>query len=163
MKKSKTVRTLIVAGCVAGSPGCVSGPQPRPLPPPAECPPGAAAAHKRFGLFPGDVHGVLFLPFDKRPRIVPVREGQKVRAEIIGPWDRLPEETTFDGRLHLGDERVYGRFTAAHLPSGESVPVCLEVMTLGEPMRGTGVEPGSTSTQALVISSVSVQVVERFK
>ena len=41
----KTIRTLVAAGCVAGSAGCVSGPKPRPLPPPAECPPGAAAVH----------------------------------------------------------------------------------------------------------------------
>ncbi|HYO65274.1 MAG TPA: serine/threonine-protein kinase [Archangium sp.] len=162
MKKSKTIRTLVAAGCVAST-GCVSTPKPRPPPPPAECPPGAAEAHKRFGLYRGAVHGALFQPFDDGPQVVPVREGQKIRAQLIGPWQRLPEETTLDGRLHLGHERVYGRFTAAHLPSGETVPVCLEMMRLGELQRGMPLWPGSTSTQALVISSVSIQVVDRYK
>lgn len=158
----KTIRTLVAAGCVASA-GCVSTPKSRPLPPPEECPPGAAAAHARFGLYPGDIHGAMFTSSNERPRYEPVRDGQKVRAELIGAWAQFPEETTLDGQFYLGDERVYGRFTAAHLPSGETVPVCMELMTVGETMRGREVKPGSKSTQPLVMSSVSVQVVRRFK
>ncbi|AKJ04172.1 serine/threonine-protein kinase [Archangium gephyra] len=162
MKKSKTIRTLVAAGCVASS-GCVSGPSPRPPPPPAQCPPGADATHSRFGLPSWDAHGVSLIPVHERPRVVPVRDGQAVRGEILGAWQKLPDGTSFDGHLYLGDERVYGRFTAAHLPSGETVPVCLEVMTIGQTARGRPVEPGTTSTQALIVSSLSVQAVQRFK
>ncbi len=166
MKKSKTMRTLVAAGCVASS-GCVGGPRPRPPPPPAECPPGADATHSRFNLYPRDAHGVSLLPprelREVGVRVVPVRDGQAVRGEILEAWNKLPDGTNFDGHLYLGHERVYGRFTAAHLPSGETVPVCLEVMFIGQPERGTPVEPGSTATQALIESTVSVQAVQRFK
>jgi serine/threonine-protein kinase len=95
--------------------------------------------------------------------MVTVRDGQKVRVEIIGPYGKFPDWTTFDGHLYVGERRVYGRFTAAHVPNGETVPVCMEVMTIGESARGAAAEPGSTPTQALTISSMSAQVVERFK
>ncbi|HYO71296.1 MAG TPA: protein kinase, partial [Archangium sp.] len=162
MKKSKTIRTLVAAGCVASA-GCASAPKARPLPPPEECPPGAVAVQKSYGVFTRDVHGASLIPYRGPPQIVPVRDGQQVRAEIIGQWGRLPEKTTFDGRLYLGVDRVYGRFTAAHVPNVGTVPVCLEVMFVGERERGTPVEPGSTPTQALVISAVSIQAVERFE
>ncbi|HYO69502.1 MAG TPA: hypothetical protein VEU33_25830, partial [Archangium sp.] len=164
MKKSKTIRTVVAAGCVAGSAGCVSGPQPRPPPPPAECPPGADAAQRGFDLFPGGVFGVSLLPVNVRPRDVTVRDGHEVRAEIIGRYRRLPDRTTFDGHLYVREGRVYGRFTAAHVPSGETVPVCLEVMTIGgEHPRGTEADPGSTASEAILFSSMSVQVVKRFR
>ncbi|HEX5750764.1 MAG TPA: serine/threonine-protein kinase [Archangium sp.] len=161
-KMKKTIRTLVAAGCVASA-GCVSTPKPRPLPPPAKCPPGAAETHKRFGMYPKAILGVMFTSTNERPRYEPVRDGQKVRAEVLGSWQELPEKTLIDGQFHLRDARVYGRFTAAHLPSGETVPVCMELMTIGEPMRGQEVGPGSTSTQAFVMSSVSLQAVERFE
>jgi serine/threonine-protein kinase len=163
MKTSKMVRPLVAAGCVAGAVGCVGGPQPRPPPPPEECPPGAEAVLKSFGVYPRDIHGATLIPLSERPRFLPVRDGQKVRAEIAGAWEKLPYGTIFEGRLYLGHERVYGRFTSAHLPSGETIPVCLEVMTIGETARGAGVEPGSTAAQALTISTVSVQAVTQFK
>lgn len=163
MTTSKTIRTLVAAGCVAGTPGCVGGPQPRPQPPPAECPPGAAATHKRYGLIRRDVHGAHFGPIRQGVQYVPVREGE-ISAEIIGPWGLFPDWTTFSGRLYFGTERVYGRFTKATLPNGETVPVCLQLMTIGEhPPLGIVKEAGSTATRPVVYSSVSVQAVDRFE
>ncbi|MFY0567471.1 serine/threonine protein kinase [Archangium lansingense] len=159
-KTSKMVRNLVVAGCVAGSPGCVSGPQPRPPPPPEDCPPGAAATHERFGVV--YTHGInLVLPLP-RVEVVPLQEGP-VTAEIIGRWGGLPDFTIFSGRVVIGEKRVYGRFTEARLPSGEIVPVCLQMKSVADPVLGVVMEPGSTATRALVISGVSVRAVRQFE
>jgi len=164
MKTSKTIRTLVAAGCVAGTSGCVGGPQHRPPPPPDKCPPGAVDAHKRYGIPYRDIHGIHIGPLRQGIKNVPVRHGDEVHAEIIGPWGKLPDWTAFSGRLFLSQGRVYGRFTAAHIPGGETIPVCLELMTVGEMKeRGAEVEPGSTATRALVNSSISVRAVEHFE
>ncbi|HEX5753733.1 MAG TPA: serine/threonine-protein kinase [Archangium sp.] len=163
MKKSKTIRTLVAAGCVAGSAGCVSGPRPRPPPPPEECPPGAEAAHRSYRLYPGDDVGASLIPFGEKPRDVLVRDGQKIRAESRGRSRDLPDRTALDGHVYVGEGRVYARFTTAHLPNGETIPVCLELVTIGDIPRGAEAEPGSTPTEALTISSLSLQVVKRFR
>ena len=161
--KSKTIRTLVAASCVAGSAGCVGGPQARPQPPPEECPPGAAATHKRFGLHQRDPYGVSLVPLRQGVQFVPVREGPTT-AELIGLWGKLPHWTTFSGRLYFGTDRVYGRFTAATLPSGETVPVCLQMMTIGGTKAlGIAKEAGSTASRPVVYSSVFVEAVERFE
>ncbi|KFA91954.1 serine/threonine protein kinase [Archangium violaceum] len=163
MQKSKTIRTLVAAGCVASA-GCVSTPKARPQPPPEECPPGAAETHKRYGLRLGGIHGAHFGPLREGFRYVPVRDKEEVSAEIIGPWGLFPDWTIFSGRLYSGAERVYGRFTKATLPGGETVPVCLQMMTIGRrPPLGVELEAGSTASRPIIHPSVSVQVVERFE
>ncbi|HEX5748126.1 MAG TPA: serine/threonine-protein kinase [Archangium sp.] len=158
--KTRQARSLLAAGCVAGSAGCVGGPQPRPQPPPEDCPPGAAATHERFGV--DSTHGInLVLPLP-RVEVVPLQEGP-VTAEIIGRWGGLPDHTTFSGRVVIGEKRVYGRFTEARLPSGEIVPVCLQMKSVSDPVLGVVMEPGSTATRALVISGVSVRAVRQFQ
>lgn len=160
MKKSQTIRTLVAAGCVASS-GCVSGPRQRPPPEPAECPPGAAITHERFGLLKDSYyHGVNFIPLEQGTNAVPVQEGG-VTAWIIGPWGRFRDNTIFSGRLYFGGDRVYGRFTKATLPGGETVPVCLQMRrdrTIGVPL-----EPESTRNKVFIHSSVTVEIVDRFE
>jgi len=157
MTKSKTIRTLVVAGCVAGSAGCVGGPQPRPQPPPAECPPGAGATHQSFGLRGG--HGALFPPYDQ-VGVAFVREGP-VTTESIGAWGTLPHATLFTGHVFFGKDRVYARFTQARLPTGEVLPICLEMVRNAD--KGIPKEPGSKADVALIDSSVSVVLVRRFE
>ncbi|OJT21656.1 hypothetical protein BO221_28040 [Archangium sp. Cb G35] len=155
-KMKKTIRTLVAAGCVAGSPGCVSGPQSRP-PPPAECPPGAAATHKYFGMVGG--HGAAFPPFDKIG-VHPVREGP-ITTENIGDWGTLPDRALFTGRVFFGKDRVYARFTQVRLLTGEVLPICLEMVRNAD--LGLPKEPGSKGDVALIVSSVSVVPVRRFE
>jgi eukaryotic-like serine/threonine-protein kinase len=160
--KTRQARSLLAAGCVAGAAGCVAGPQPRPQPPPAECPQGATATFERFGVSLHSTHGInLVLPL---PRIgyIPLQEGD-VTAEIIGRWGGLLDHTIFSGRVVIGQDRVYGRFTEARLPTGERVPVCLQMKTVADPTLGVVMEPGSTATRAIVASSVSVRAVPRFE
>ena len=162
--KSQTARSLAATAFFAGStcvgPGCVSAPKPRPPPPPAECPRGSDATYKRFDL--SSEHPVSLVP-SRRIEEIPVQAGD-VTAYIIGPWGSFPDHTTFSGRLFLGQERVYGRFTEARLPSGETVPVCLQLFWIGDnPPLGIPMRPGSTATRAIIISSVWVEAVSRFE
>ncbi|HEX5748163.1 MAG TPA: protein kinase [Archangium sp.] len=145
MKKSQTTRSLLAAGCLAGS-GCASGPPQRPPPAPAECPPGAAATRERFQIPAGEEQPTIFPAFWST-RIAVIREGE-VTVEMLGTWGKLPEHTRFRGQAIFGKGRVYGRFSEALLPGGEIVPVCLEwVSTSGV---GWEMEPGSTAKEARI-------------
>jgi serine/threonine-protein kinase len=159
MKKSQKARSLAAAACLAGS-ACASGPRRHQPPKPEECPPGAAEIHKRFDIY--GWHGVLFPPF--KVEIVPVREGDII-TKIIGPWGALEDDTLFFGRVFFGKNRVYARFTQVRLPTGEMLPICLEMVRLTDNRlhRGLPMEPGSTSDRALIDSSVSVVPVDRFE
>jgi serine/threonine-protein kinase len=163
MFKPRKARSLVATAALTGATcvgsACVSGPQQRPPPPPADCPPGSDEAHRRFDIHYG-WHGALFAPFEGPVLIIPVKEGP-VTARSIGPWGRLPDLTFFSGQLYIGTERVYGRFTEARLPSGEVVPVCLEMYLNTE--LGVPLENGSTPERPLMLSSVSVVPVKRFK
>lgn len=159
MTKSKTTRALLAAGCIAGS-ACVSGPQHRQPPKPAECPPGAQATVKRFNIIPGNGERIIVQPFDTEYPDALLSQGP-VTAEILPPWGDLPRRIRIDGELFFAKGHVYGRFTRAHLPGGEIVPVCLEVVT----SQGLGIamEPGSTSEKARVSNIMSVEPVLRFR
>jgi len=158
MTKSQTTRSLLAAGCLVGS-ACASGPQQRPPPKPAECPPGAAATRELFQIPAGETQPTIFPAFEKT-HIAVVREGEVI-VEMLGTWGRLPDHTRFKGQVIFGSGRVYGRFTEALLPGGETVPVCLEwVSTSG---LGWEMEPGSTAKEARIWWDPRVQSVSRFR
>jgi hypothetical protein len=157
MKTSKKLRSLAAAGCAVGT-ACASGPQLRPPPPPAECPPGAAEAMEKLDINYGG-HGGLFPPFHGGAQPVPAQEGP-VAAESIGPWGGLPDHTLFSGQMYLGTNRVYARFTQATLPSGEVFPVCLEMYE----NQDRGVLPyGGTAEKPIIVNSVTLAPVLRFE
>ncbi|HYO66358.1 MAG TPA: protein kinase [Archangium sp.] len=153
-----------VLGCALAS-GCPSPattarvlPTP-PLPPPAECPPGAAQAMKELALsrrsapvaiypYPGREHTV-------RPGPVTVRLGGQ------DYWGKLPRGTLFTGELLFFGERVQARFTQAYTPEGQSYPVCLELAESG-PVWGWVKEEGSGQDTAVISSTGSLTPVERF-
>ncbi|MFL5351906.1 serine/threonine protein kinase [Archangium sp.] len=156
MKKPKTLRSLVAAGCAVGA-ACASGPQVRPPPPPAECPPGAAEAMDKLEIH--GWHGGLFPPLHGGVQPVPAQEGP-VTAETIGPWGEIPDHTVFSGHMYLGTNRVYARFTQATLPNGKVFPVCLEMYE----NQDVGVPPyEGTSEKPLILNSVSLVPVLRFE
>ncbi|AKJ02127.1 serine/threonine-protein kinase [Archangium gephyra] len=159
MTKSKTTRALLAAGCVAGS-ACVSGPQHRQPPKPADCPPGADATIKRFNILPLTMKRIIIHPFDTDYPDALVSEGP-VTGEILPPWGDLPGHTHIYGELFFGKSHVYGRFTRVRLPDGEMAPICLEMST----SKGLGIamEPGSTSEKARVSNIMSVEHVLHFQ
>ncbi|WP_309891068.1 protein kinase domain-containing protein, partial [Archangium sp.] len=157
MIKSRKLRSLFAAVCAVGS-ACASAPKVRPPPPPEDCPPETIEAMKRLDIHYGS-HGVDFLPRLPRVGTAPVKEGP-VMVTTVGAWKPLPNKTPLFGRIFIGTNRVYGRFTEAHLPGGEVVPVCMEItrdLELGVPML-----EGSTPERALIDSVVTVTSVYRF-
>ncbi|WP_257461732.1 hypothetical protein [Archangium lipolyticum] len=133
-------------------------------PPPQECPAGAVKIMtETLGLSIGEMKAVDWS--DVRGRPVPVREDSTVR--VGGHWETaqgqiaLPDETRLSGRLYFGEKRVYGRFTTAHTPSGETYRVCMELMDNRDD-AGLPIEPGSELGNVLVSPLALVRVVDRF-
>ncbi|QRN95425.1 serine/threonine protein kinase [Archangium violaceum] len=137
----------------------------RPLPPPQECPAGAVDTMTRMlGLRVGEISSVEWSLV--RGRSVPVREDTPVF--VPGHWRTpsgqlaLPDETRISGRLYIGEGRVYGRFTEAHTPNGETYKVCLELLDTGDNV-GLELRPGSGSGIILVDPVARLRVVDRFE
>lgn len=156
MRKSKTGRSLFVAGCIAGS-GCASGPQQRPPPPIEACPPGAVELARQSGMLGED--NLVVIPAFESTRIAIVREGE-LTVELGTSWHQLPQGTLFTGRAFFGTNRVYGRFSRARLPGGETLPVCME--WLSPDGLGIQMEPGSTAQEARIQYATFVRAASRF-
>jgi serine/threonine-protein kinase len=139
-----------------------------PLPPGTRI--GAVEAMTALGLRLGDVKTVEWS--DVRGQAIPVREDSPVF--LFGDWDAgadswgmggthvaLPGKTRLSGRLYFGEKRVYGRFTEARTPTGETYPVCLELFDEGEvgDKLSTRSEPG----KPMVPPGSTVRVVDRFQ
>jgi serine/threonine-protein kinase len=139
-------------------------PPERPAPPPQDCPAGAVETMTgTLGLPLGHTDTIEWS--DVRGRAIPVREDSP--AFVFGAWETstgevaLPHKTRLSGRLYFGEKRVYGRFTEARTPTGETYPVCLELTYAGEvgEKLSTRSEPG----KPMVAPSSSVRVVDRFQ
>jgi hypothetical protein len=138
-----------------------TGPQVRPEPPAEPCPPGAVEAMDKLDIDIGDEGGGVLLPGPPRT-ILSVREGW-ASITLGSAFGDQPPNTILKGRLFLGGERVYGRFTQARDYAGTRTwPVCMELAdTSGN--RGLELKPGSTADTAKVFSSVDVIAVDHFK
>ncbi|MFL5358808.1 serine/threonine protein kinase [Archangium sp.] len=156
MKKSQTARSLLTVGCLAGS-ACASGPHQRPPPPEEECPPGSIEFAKQAGIL-AEENLVVFPSFEST-RVAIVREGE-VSVELAMDWRELPAGTVFTGRTMFGTDRVYGRFTRARLPGGETVPVCMAWLSTDG--LGIKMEPGSTAREARLPYAVYIRAVPYF-
>jgi serine/threonine-protein kinase len=138
-------------------------PPERPAPPPQECPAGAVETMTALGLRLGDMKTVEWTSVDGRA--FPVREDSPVF--VFGDWDTptgktaLPGDTRLSGRVYFGEKRVYGRFTEARTPAGQTYPVCLEVFDEYE--VGLKLEPESEPGRPMVVPSTKVRVVDRFQ
>jgi serine/threonine-protein kinase len=134
------------------------------LPPPQACPAGAVETMTgTLGLRLGETGLVEWS--DVRGQAIPVREDSPVF--VFGDWDTpseqtaLPGHTRLSGRLYFGEGRVYGRFTEARTPTGETYPVCMELVDEGE--VGMVLEPESEPGKPMVSPGPEVRVVDRFQ
>jgi eukaryotic-like serine/threonine-protein kinase len=137
----------------------------RQEPLPQECPAGAVKIMTEIlGLRIGEKSPVDWSAVRGRP--VPVREDTPAR--VGGHWENaqgqiaLPTNTRLSGRLYFGENRVYGRFTTAHTPSGETYRVCMELLDTSNNV-GLELKPGSEPPGNVLVSPVArVRVVDRF-
>jgi serine/threonine-protein kinase len=165
--RSAVATTLCTAAVGALAAGC-PGAQVRATPPPEACPPGALETMQRLGISTGDEAGAKFAGV-LRPGFITVREGPGARLELRGHMGQLEAGTVLTGRLLFGKERVYGRFTEAQRPSGETYRVCLEPWGYSgregvyRSERGLFREPNGGPDTAKVLAGPDVHAVERFE
>ncbi|HZH76190.1 MAG TPA: hypothetical protein VEY88_09160, partial [Archangium sp.] len=167
-RRTPAVRTACLSLTGAALQACMSAPQQvppeHPAPPPQACPAGAVETMTgTLGLSVGDTTSVEWS--DVRGRAIPVREDTPVF--VFGNWRTstrqlaLPGKTRLSGRLYFGEGRVYGRFTEALTPTGETYPVCMEIFD--EDKVGLRLEPESEPGKPMVVPSTVVRVVDRFQ
>jgi serine/threonine-protein kinase len=143
--------------------GC-SGPatQVRPQPPgPAECPAGSAEAMSKLRAWTR-----LMVTFHTSGggRVITVSGGEAT-VMLRQTSGTLVAGSTLTGQLIVTDKRVYGRFTRARLPNGETFPVCFEISEFkaGEEVAGISVEePAPEPGLARIFSTQGVEAVTRF-
>jgi serine/threonine-protein kinase len=157
-------------GAAAAANTACPGAQVRTAPEAEPCPAGAVETMAELGIGIGGMHGVGFLAPTYDAQRIPVREGftsVKTRGNwgppegIPGTRGKLPGGTILRGRLLFGEGQVYGRFTEAQTPTGDTYKVCLEVWDRGK--RGVAMEPGSGKDTVKIWSNVDVKAVDRFE
>jgi serine/threonine-protein kinase len=159
----------LVGICTVLLSGCTSTPQVvRPPPQPADCPPGAVKTMEELGIDIDDTASAEFPSESAQP--VTVQESTPMWVPIKAGRDNLGQlaGSELTGRLYLGPERVYGRFTQARvLRTGKTYPVCLELgVHTGVYEFTPGVERedvGGPADAAVVFSTQGVRAVERFE
>jgi serine/threonine-protein kinase len=115
---------------------------------------------KTLGIRIGEVKEVAF-PFVGNPHPIAVREGINFLS-LVGNWKKLPDRTVLTVNLYFAD-RIYGRVTQARTPSGDTFPVCMELLDVEDRKRGALIEPGSGPEKVLVYSLAYVKAVEEFE
>jgi eukaryotic-like serine/threonine-protein kinase len=175
--RSAAVRNLCLGLTGAALQACLGAqqvPPVRPAPLPQPCPAGAVETMTRtLGLRIGEIRSVEW--GDVRGRPVPVREDTPIR--VPGDWEAgsdldpqlrgtrvsLPDQTWLHGRLYFGEGRVYGRFTEARTPTGETYTVCMVLQDMGDEGIGLRMGPGSEPGKVLVSPVAVVRVVDQFQ
>ncbi|HZH79100.1 MAG TPA: hypothetical protein VEY88_23940, partial [Archangium sp.] len=136
-----------------------------PPPPPAECPPGALEAMRELGIGTRRVMDDKSIEFQLDPnqptQYIDVRMGPGITVRQLGDWGKLPMGTVISGELFPGPGRVYGRFTQAHHPNGNTYPVCMELSD--GPEHGVKNESGNGRDTARIVSTQVLRAVKRFK
>ncbi len=165
-KGSASELALLCVGAVTAA-ACTGAPV-RPTPEPQACPAGAVdVMTSRFGIKVGyQVESVCLPGFDPfapgKRKPMPVEEGP-VQVVINFPWNNMPEFTSLSGRLVFGPERVYGRFTEARTPSGETLPVCFALVEDHGYEQGVRIRGASGAGTVEVFPIVKVRAVRRFE
>ncbi len=152
-KSGPQVRSLVAAGAVCMTAACAGGPQSRPPPRPAECPPGAAETHQRYGLTRvfGNLHDL-----DKV-----VKEGEATVGLQFADYGKLIDpNNAARGHFYIRRGRLYGRFTEARINGGPPVPICGQITFtdgLGAPLNES-----STPERILMTYGFFVAFVDHF-
>ena len=165
-KRGRTapLKKALTAACVGMA--CSSAPvRPAwpPPPPPEECPEDAVLTmRKELGItVPGEASIATFLAAGGKRSFVNVREGP-VSFLMQGALGKLPHETELHGRLYFS-ERIYGRITEARTPTGETYPVCMEVLSTSAERGLERDQPGDTPESVKLYWAVRLRQVTSFE
>jgi serine/threonine-protein kinase len=120
----KNAAAAAAAACALLDGGCTgSTAQVRTTPAPIECPAGWQETHHKFRFGPGNV--VLQGYQGENTERATVREGPVTMS--VTSLGELPRGALLSGTLQIGESRVFGTFTRAQIPGGETYPVCLVI------------------------------------
>ena len=159
------VATALCTAAVGASAGCTGAPV-RDTPRPEACPAGSQETMQRLGIRTGDYAGGLF-PGVTYEDFVTVRESPSARLVLRESLGQLVGGTVLTGSFIFGKERVYGRFTEARTPGGDTYSVCLEAwgygMERGSVERGLMRMPNGGPDTAKVMAAPPIKAVERFE
>ncbi|MGZ3459987.1 MAG: hypothetical protein ACXU86_15955, partial [Archangium sp.] len=155
---SVTKRVCVAGVCswaLAGCPGVT--PQVRPTPPDEPCPPDAERTMvEKLDIGIGASSLVSLTGSAGR---ITVREGE-ASVPLYDDLGHLEFGTLLHGRFIIGEGRVYGRFTQARRPNGETYPVCIQIEDGGGP--GTEVFSRGGPETAEIATGFNVSTVRRF-
>jgi serine/threonine-protein kinase len=157
---------LATALCTAaaGASGC-TGAQVRDTPKPEACPAGSVETMRRLGIRIGE-DSLSEFPGVRYEDFVTVREGPGARLVFLQPLGQLSPGTVVTGRLLFGKDYVYGRFTEARTPGGDTFSICLEAWSSWRGVNTRGLrrlpDAGGPGT-ATVTAGPEVKAVERFE
>jgi serine/threonine-protein kinase len=146
---TKVGTALLACALASGCPGA----QVRPVTP-DDCPPGAQEVMKKWGI--GEMWPAIFEQHQQG--LSTVRKGPGATIILEVGWGVAPPFTELTGELFFADERVYGRFTEAHIPGGDRFPVCAQLRandeTLGLPIKGRPAADTALVTQNFHVEAV---------
>jgi len=146
----------LTCSLATGCPGPTT-PQVRPTPGPEACPPGALEAMETLGIGIGASTSVSPTESDGN---ITVREGETA-VTMYRKLGTLEPGTVLHGRFIVGEHRVYGRFTLAQKPNGDTFPVCVE----SQQERSAGVKrlDKGGGASAEIYGTWTARAVERFE
>jgi serine/threonine-protein kinase len=104
--------------------------------------------------------GDVAFSFVGQPHPIAVREGINFLT-VGGDYSKLPSGTLLTVQLFFAD-RVYGRVTHARTPSGDTFPVCMDLVDLHS-ARGIAREPDGGPDTVKVYPLGRVKAVREFK
>jgi serine/threonine-protein kinase len=159
-----TAKAGVAAVCAVLS-GC-TGTQARPPPEPVDCPAEAVKTMEELGVFSrtgpyNDEVGVAIAARSQGDILITIHEGP-VTVTTLDDTGKLPVNSILSGQLIVGEERVYGRFTQATTPQGDTFRVCFQFFEWGKPgaiIDEKGPGPGLVR----ITSGQEVTPVTRFK
>ncbi|RKH38090.1 hypothetical protein [Corallococcus sicarius] len=159
-KSARSLKPAALAACMGMA--CVTGAPlvDRPQPPSEDCPMEAVKAMEKLGIAELQWAG----EFDRKfaGKSVTVREG-RATVYTAQTWGRVNGGTQLTGTVYVGTQRVYGRFTQLrHKKTGETYPVCIELVTLADRQTGLPRLKGGDEDTAVVSNEISLRSVLRY-
>jgi len=167
-KKQKRTLSPVAGWCLGAAAAAAAntacpGAQVRSVTESTACPEGAVETMTQtLGVPMGNEEGAAFLfGEDYVSGPVPVREGFTSVTTGGHLGRKLPAGSILSGRLYFGEGRIYGRFTEARTPKGDTFKVCVEMWQEGK--RGAEMETGSGTDTAKIWNVVRMKAVDRFE
>ncbi|MFP2906536.1 serine/threonine protein kinase, partial [Pyxidicoccus sp. 3LFB2] len=154
-------RTAAVVACTGL--GCASTPplMEPPLPPAADCPPGADdVMFQKLGLGEWSSFRAELLE-DVWLKPITIREGRAM-AFPVTDFLEIRSSAKLSGHLYVGNKRVYGRFTLLRQDDVD-YPVCFEIHDEDiDKKLGTPRHSGGDAQHAIILSRIDLRAVRKF-